>query len=524
MSGTVLDVTEQHEAQRTISRALERLTDAQRIGQIGDWEMDLATQAINWSPQVFEIFGRDPALGAPKNYEDLKPMLEPASWALQVEKVARVIETAESQDYELVGVRPDGTRVIIQARAVARKGGDGRVVGLRGTVQNITERKKLEQQFLRVQRQESVGTLAGGVAHDLNNLLAPIMLVLPMLRDKIPDAEREELLTMVDQSVKRAAKIIKQLLTFGRGIEGERRQVNVGALGREMVELMRQTFPREITVREKIPGGLWPIRADATQIHQVLMNLCVNARDAMPKGGLLTITAQNTMISGMEAGPHPPAKPGPHVCLTISDMGEGIARANIDRIFEPFFTTKAIGQGSGLGLPTVLGIVKSHGGYVTVYSELRRGTSFKVYLPASVDVAATIEREPARPPVGAGELILVVDDEATIRQALTLTLQNGRYRVVAAADGREALQLLTEAADRPQLVMTDIMMPEMSGIELIAAIRSLSPDLPVIATTGLHDQVRQEELAVLGVSQVLAKPCSVEDILAAVHRTLAAKI
>ena len=520
MIGTVLDVTEQHEAQHAIRRALERLMEAQRIGRIGDWEWDVATQVIDWSPQVFEIFGRDPALGPPKNYEDQKVMFEPASWSLMGETVARVIETGAAQDYELVGLRPDGTRVAIQARAVARRGANGRVLGLYGTVQDITERKKLEAQFLRVQRQESVGTLAGGVAHDLNNILTPVLLVVPLLRQKIRQAEDVELLNLVEQSVQRGAKIVRQLLTFSRGVEGERVQVNIYDLIREMVTLMRETFPREITVVEEMPEGIWPIAADATQIHQVLLNLCVNARDAMPTGGVLTITVENKYVGEEEAGRYSPANPGPHLCLTLSDTGVGITRENLDRIFEPFFTTKEIGKGTGLGLSTTFGIVKGHGGFITVYSEPAKGTVFRVYLPAAV--ARNVVATPAavRRAEGGGQLIMVVDDEPTVRTSFRLTLERSGYRVVTAANTTEALGYFTADRERIALVLTDIMMPGLSGLVLIAKVREFVPDVAIVAATGLHDRSRREELAALGVKQVLTKPCSMREVLDAVHRAL----
>jgi signal transduction histidine kinase len=298
---------------------------------------------------------------------------------------------------------------------------------------DVTEKKLLEKKFLRAQRLEAIGTLSGGIAHDLNNILAPMLLFAPFLKEKLTDPKDLELLTMIEQGAHRAANIIKQLLTFSRGIDGERGTVQTRHLLKEMIAIMRETFPREIEVVEKTPAELWPINADATQIHQVLMNLCVNARDAIHASGKITLAAENVIIGKNDVGVSKSAIPGIYVRLTISDTGEGIPRENIDRIFEPFFTTKEIGKGTGLGLSTTLGIVKSHGGFVTVYSEPGLGTSFNVYLPAVARAADAAENASSAMRRGKQELVLIVDDEDAIRHALRLALESSNYRVLVAA-------------------------------------------------------------------------------------------
>ncbi|MEO5959896.1 MAG: ATP-binding protein [Opitutaceae bacterium] len=293
-------------------------------------------------------------------------------------------------------------------------------------------------------------------------------------------------------------------------------------LVKEMVEIMRETFQREIAVVEKLQANLRPITADATQIHQVLMNLCVNARDAMPKGGTITVAAQNLKIAKGDASPTPQRVPGLYVRLMVSDTGEGIAPENIDRIFEPFFTTKELGKGTGLGLSTVLGIVKSHGGFITVASEPGRGTAFSVHLPASLGAKELAEQSEGVRERGQQEMILVVDDEEPIRRSLCLFLGRQNYRVLAAADGREALALFSTNRDQVALVLTDIMMPGMNGVALIRALRETAPQLRIVAATGLHDQDRSEALAALGVKTILAKPCGHAEMLDAVQRELKA--
>lgn len=416
----------------------------------------------------------------------------------------------------------DGTWRIFQSIGQSMTDARGRptvVVNSR----DLTETRKLEHQFLRAQRLEAIGTLSSGIAHDLNNILAPMLMVAPLLKERLPDQKDVEMLTMIEQGAQRGANIIKQLLTFSRGIEGERGPVQARHLVNEMVEIMRETFPREIAVVKKAPTNLRPILADATQIHQVLMNLCVNARDAMPKGGTITVEAQNLKVESTDSETSLPRTPGPYVRLTVSDTGEGIEPENIDRIFEPFFTTKEVGKGTGLGLSTVLGIVKSHGGFVTVVSEPGRGTAFNIHLPASLGAKEMAEQSENTRVRGQQEMILVVDDEEAIRRALSLFLIRENYRVLAAADGREALTLFAINRHQVALVLTDLMMPGMSGVALIRALRATAPALRIVAATGLHDQDRSEELAALGVTTILAKPCGYLEILDAVQRELKAR-
>ncbi len=400
---------------------------------------------------------------------------------------------------------------------------DGKPHWLRGLMFDITATRAMEAQLRQSQKMEAVGTLAGGIAHDLNNILSPTLLIAPMLKDKLPDAQSLELLTMIEEGARRGAKIISQLLTFSRGAEGKRGPVQVRHELKAMVAIIRETFPRDITVSEKLPADLWPVIADATQIHQVVLNLCVNARDAMRSGGKITLAAENVNIVEPSTAINEPTKPGPYVRLTISDTGQGIPRENLERIFEPFFTTKEIGQGTGLGLSTVLGIVRSHGGFILVDSELGAGSSFKVLLPADQNAVATVVGPKSSTPVGRQELILIVDDEPAIRHTLSLALKKNNYRVLTAESGRGAMDLFEANRESVRLLLTDIMMPGMYGTTLIRLLREQAPQLRVIAATGLHDENRREELAAMGVTNILSKPCLVDDVLEAVSRELAAQ-
>jgi signal transduction histidine kinase len=354
---------------------------------------------------------------------------------------------------------------------------------------DITEQKKIEGQFLRAQRLESIGTLASGVAHDLNNILVPILMAAPLLRGDMPGEEREKLLAIVESSAERGASIVKQVLTFARGADGDRVLLQPIYLVQEIAKIAEETFPKSVTVRTKYPEDLWTIVANPTQLHQVLLNLCINARDAMPTGGALTLALENFEIDDHYASMTPGAKAGPHVLVQVSDTGTGIPRGIIDKIFDPFFTTKDLGQGTGLGLSTVIGVVKSHGGFVSVYSEIERGTSFKVFLPANMSEVAPVQTSKAAPlPPANGELLLIVDDENSILQVAKAILEDHGYRVLTAADATEALAIFAMRMNEIELVLTDLAMPFMDGVALIRTLQKMKPGVRVIASTGRGDQ------------------------------------
>jgi two-component system, cell cycle sensor histidine kinase and response regulator CckA len=398
----------------------------------------------------------------------------------------------------------------------------GRVSHLVATAVDITERKKLEQQFLRAQRMEAIGTLASGVAHDLNNILAPMLMGAGLLKKKLTSEREQAILSIIENGAQRGAGIIRQLLTFSRGTEAARNPVQLGHLINDMVHLAQETFPRNLKLEQSVPPDLWVVKADPTQLHQVLMNLCVNARDAMPAGGKLTLSAENVRLSESQARLNPQAKPGPYVVLTVADTGEGIPKAIIDRIFDPFFTTKPEGKGTGLGLSTVLAIAKNHGGFVTVYSELGKGSVFKVYLPAAEN-AATIAADTSEVPRGNGELLLLVDDESGLREATRLVLEENGYRVIAATNGEEGVREFLARRDDVRAVVTDMMMPVMNGIDMIRTIRLVAERLPIVAMSGLDEIGRRDELAAMGVREVLVKPCEPRLLLRALHAELKAE-
>jgi two-component system, cell cycle sensor histidine kinase and response regulator CckA len=387
---------------------------------------------------------------------------------------------------------------------------------------DVTSRKKVESQLLRAQRMESIGTLAGGIAHDLNNILSPILMSIQMLQLKVADPSAQQWLELLRSNAERGADMVRQVLSFARGVEGERAALQPKHLVKDVVKILRDTLPKSVAITFDVAPDLWAVSADATQIHQVLMNLCVNARDAMPQGGEISIRAENATLDQNYARMHIEARPGRYVILTVADTGVGIPPETLSRIFEPFFTTKEVGKGTGLGLSTALTIVRSHGGFINVYSEPRRGTQFAVYLPALDSVAAEQERQ-ARDelPAGSGELILVVDDEDAIRQITKGTLETFGYRVLTAADGTEAVAIYAQHRDEVAAVITDMMMPFMDGPSTIRALQKMNPQVRVIAASGLPANDKAAEATTVGVELFLPKPYTAEKLLKALAQVLA---
>ncbi len=378
----------------------------------------------------------------------------------------------------------------------------------------MEQREQAEKHLLRAQRQECIGTLASGIAHDLNNMLSPILLSLDLLKIGLPEASKDLLVT-VETCTQRAASMVRQVLTFARGVEGERLLLEMKCVIREIEKIVVGTFPRQITLETRIAEELPLINGDATQLQQVLLNLCVNARDAMPQGGTLRIQADALEIDDLCASSNPGMRRGRYVRLRLSDTGMGIPKRIIDKIFDPFFTTKPLGQGTGLGLSTVLGIVKSHEGLLEVHSEPGKGSTFEVFLPVAVDQPVPVSGADTGSAGGQGQLILIVDDEAPVRKATEKTLAVHGYRTLTAADGVEALAIYAAQGDSIDAVLTDVMMPLVDGVALSRALRKMNPSVRIIAATGAAEESRKQDLKALNVSRVLGKPYTTGTLLAA---------
>jgi len=415
----------------------------------------------------------------------------------------------------------NGTPIIVNSRWTLVRDDDGKPKSVLVIDTDVTETKKLESQFLRAQRLEGIGTLASGIAHDLNNILSPILMSCGILRKEFEDEDTLKMLSIIEGSAERGAGIVKQVLTFARGVEGERVLLQLKHLVSELAKVMAQTFPRNIDIQTHFPADLWPVLGDATQLHQVLLNLCVNARDAMPQGGSIRLSAENVDIDPHFASMNPGAQLGPHVVLRASDTGMGMSPETMEKIFDPFFTTKEVGKGTGLGLATVIGIVKSHSGFLTVQSEVGVGTTFSVFLPASEESRAGDASKEEVPIVrGKGQLVLVVDDEPPIREALVRTLAANGYRAYTAEDGSDALALYFQRRGEIDVVLTDISMGQMDGVTLVRSLRKLDPKVRVIVSSGHLQKENVVVLEGLGVKSFLDKPYTAEKLLRAVQTVL----
>jgi PAS domain S-box-containing protein len=420
--------------------------------------------------------------------------------------------------YEKEFLRMDGSRVAVLVGAAAFEYNPDEGVCF---VLDLTERKKLEQQFLRAQRMESIGVVAGGVAHDLNNVLSPIIMALELLKLKFADADSQKLLSLVEASAHRGAEMVRQVLSFARGADGRRIDVQIPHLIEEMKTIAIETFPQGIEVRSVVAHDLRAVAGDPTQLHQVVLNLCVNARDAMPDGGTLTLAAENLTLDARGAAVDFDVKPGQYVLLKVEDTGSGILPEILGEIFDPFFTTKEVGRGTGLGLSTTRAIVKSHGGSIQVESEPGRGTRFKILLPAwTGDLSASTAGDAGTMPHGRGELVLVVDDDTSVRRITGQTLEAFGYRAVLAADGKEAVAIYASRGTEIAVVLTDMTMPGMDGPATIQVLRKINPAVRIIATSGLATDGHRGLAADNGVRQFLAKPYTAETLLVTVKQVL----
>ncbi|MCC5845662.1 MAG: response regulator [Verrucomicrobia bacterium] len=382
-------------------------------------------------------------------------------------------------------------------------------------IRDISDRRYLESQILRTQRMESIGTLAGGIAHDLNNVLTPILMAIALLDEKLTDTEDLELLATLESSAKHGAELVRQVLGFARGIEGERNLVSPINVMNNIQAILRDTFPKNIQFRFEPVTDLWMVTGDATQLQQVFTNFCVNARDAMPEGGTLNVTMQNTSVSDPGIGMNPDARPGPYVQVSIDDNGTGIPPKVLEGIFEPFFTTKAFGKGTGMGLSTSMAIVKSHGGFITVASEISRGTAFEIFLPANTPVKAVeaSDPHPSRFPRGKGEVVLVVDDDVNICAIAEKMLEHFGYRVRTALNGAEALAIYEEHWADIDVVLTDMSMPVMDGAATLTALKKINPGVKAIASSGLTQCGQHPGAMKAGFKYFLSKPYTAATLL-----------
>jgi two-component system, cell cycle sensor histidine kinase and response regulator CckA len=444
---------------------------------------------------------------------------------LQIQLQEAIIKAANGEfvRFEADHILADGTRITVDFSLKPVTDETGKVIMLIPEGRDITEKKQLQTQVFRNQRLESLGTLASGIAHDLNNILTPILATAQLLplKNLNLDPTSHQLITLLESSARRGADLVKQILSFARGIDGERTLLPVHQLLQEVTQIAKSTFPKSIEVILTEPTQPLTVLGNVTHLNQVLTNLCVNARDAMPNGGQLHITAAPFIADSQYCQTNLDAKVGTYVMITISDTGVGIPPEILERIFEPFFTTKSIGQGTGLGLSTTLGIIKSHNGFITVNSTLNEGSQFHIYLP-HINQIITQSPEEIQSPSGNGECILIVDDESLIREVATTSLENYGYQVITARDGIEAIALYAQRQTDIAIVLLDIMMPSMDGITAIRTLAKINPQVKIIATSGgVSDKILDTSTTV---KAFLPKPFTLNDLLTTLSQTLTSSL
>jgi PAS domain S-box-containing protein len=488
------------------------------IKQDAIYVRDFSGRIIYWNEGANHLYGWSMAEARGRTVKELNLALDPNESAQALESVQEHNEWSG----EMRQKNRAGREILVQSHWNLIRKRDGAPKAILVLNTDITKKRELEVQLLRAQRLESIGTLSSGLAHDLNNVLAPIMMAVHLLKDCEVDKEKLSLLQTLETCSERGANIIRQMLMFARGLKGQRVRLNPKHLIQEMERIVREIFPRSIEIQVSISRDPCTLMADPTQFQQILMNLCVNARDAMLQGGTLTLDLKQVQLDEKTTGIHPKARPGVYVVITVADTGIGMPPELKDKIFDPFFTTKQPGHGTGLGLTIVLGIVENYGGFVQLESQPGKGSSFHVYLPAVPENnehrdAAAQSTVLAK---GNGEVVLVVDDESAILSFATALLKHNGYQTLIAADGQEGLKLFEQQHGAIDLVLCDLIMPQMDGLQMVRELRRIQPNIRTILISGMREENRISEAQAAGIDMVLHKPFTAEQLLTSVKQTL----
>jgi len=518
------DVTVQRESVLALSESEQRFRQlAENIAEVF-WMVDPTSKKMLYvSPAYEEIWGRscESLYRDPLDWADA---VHPEDRERVLEAVLHKLDIPGGYDETYRIVRPDGSLRWVRDRSFPLKDAKGRVYRIVGTAQDITEWRKLEEQFRQAQKLEAIGTLAGGIAHDFNNILGAIIGYVELTKLTLVDNPTGgQHLDMVLQAAQRAAALVRQILAFSRQQDQQRVSVQLRQVVAEPIKLLRATIPANIEFDVSFAADLPIVQADPTQVHQVVMNLCTNAAHAMrDRPGRLGVKLEKFLMDARQSEVGVRLKPGLYVRMSISDTGCGMEKATQDRIFEPFFTTKAPGEGTGLGLSVVHGIMQSHEGAIAVHSLPGQGTRFDLYFPA--DGTVSLEKPaPDRPEIqrGAGERVLFVDDEPPLAQLANAVLETLNYRATSVCSAVEALELLRANPQAFDVVITDLSMPGMMGTDLAAELLALRPDLPIILTTGYTAKLTPDVVQAMGIRGLLLKPFTLHSLGNAVHRALA---
>ncbi len=482
------DIGERKDAEESLRQSEARLRLALEAGNCGIWDWEIPTDHVTWSDRVYELHGVAKGdFGG--RVEDFTRLVHPEDKARVGATIRRAMEGGEDYQVDFRIVRPDGVVRWLTTGGRVQFDAERRPVRMLGVTTDITERKRVEEQLRQIQQLEVVGRLAGGVAHEVNNQMSVVLGCADFVlrRSDVPDPARADVEQMRN-AAERSAAVTSQLLAFSRRQILRLSPLDLNQVVAELEPILQRTVGEDVTLRLKLEPGLGSIRADRGQIEQVLLNLTLNARDAMPLGGMLSLETSSTSLDDdyMQRRQGVAISPGAYAVLAVSDTGHGMDPEIRQHIFEPFFTTKGIGKGTGLGLSTVYGIVKQSGGYVWVYSEAGIGTAFKIYLPLAQS-RDTGERPVPSASYRGSETVLVVEDEAVVRDMAARGLTAEGYRVLQARDGAEALEVLAARDGDVDIVVTDVAMPVLNGRDLAVRLAEQRPDLPILFTSGYTD-------------------------------------
>jgi PAS domain S-box-containing protein len=524
MLGSQIDITDEKIAEESLRESQLRLRAALQAGGIGTWIWDVAEDRFDVDDWILQIAGRSREEFEGATFERMLTFVLEDDVPFVRESLRRAIEESEEVEHEMRIRRPDGETLWLAVKGRVERDAEGRPMRVAGAVVDVTHSKRLEQELQQAQQLDAIGKLAGGVAHDFNNILTVILgqASLTAMRKDLPppvsDSVRE-----ITVAAQRAADLASQLLAFGRRQVMQLRDVDLNEVVAAASMMLERLLGKSIRldVMRGVPKAL--VRVDPGMITQVVLALAENAREAMPGGGTLTIGTGVDRYDEASAADVTGASPGTWVCLTVSDTGTGIAREVLPHVFEPFFTTKGVGKGSGLGLSTVYGIAKQHGGWVSVATEGGRGTTFQLHLPAGGELQAADEQKPvATRAEGHGPGILLVEDEPAVRTLVRMTLEKFGYTVWTANGGAAALEVWEDMADEIDLLLTDVVMPGgVTGPQLVATLREKRPELKVILSSGHGADIVGDRFEWSSVAVFLQKPYDIHNLVGTVQRLLA---
>ena len=515
--GILEDVTKRKEAFEASMRNERMMKKAEQVAHIGSLEIDRVTNKQYWSDEVWRIMGLEPQSFEP-NEKTFASLLHPEDKKRVLAAINDTMEGREPFDLECRIVRPDGNTRMLHAQGEIILGGLGEPLRMVGYIHDITENMQMQVQLRQSQKMEAIGTLAGGIAHDFNNILQPILLFSELLRPEIPAASQgNKFLEQITRSALRAKDLIAKILLYSKQGEPLKTPSDLRTVAEEVIGLMQSTLPKSITLELVSSDDLPLVLCDPSQIHQVMLNICINGSHAITGQGKLIIELSRVELEGVHCVSGNILDQN-HLRIAISDTGKGMKEETVQRIFDPFFTTKEVGQGTGMGLSSALGIVQSFGGGIAVSTELGKGSTFEIFLPAFAGGAK--ESPVSRSVTGGTEAILFVDDEEAIAEGWQFQLERLGYHVTAFLDGSEALRGFKENPDRFALVITDLSMPGMNGDTLIHEIRKIRPEIPVILCTGLAESLNPETVRATGINACLGKPLDVQELGRAIREIL----